>query len=170
MFEHTKVTSRYLQSESIDLDAAIFSVQATQSILKKFCEDVTYFHKLFEAAETRYNSVGCEVPSLESTHRRKVSRRLDQMWENEHDFDNLEEKVKVEFYNEVLDCMIQQIDERFSQETQSLLQCFSILQPQKQIDRNTLYVDKLNHLGNFLPAELYVASLQTQYALFMEAR
>lgn len=31
------------------------------------------------------------------------------MWEKEHAFvDNLEEKLEVEFYNEVLDCMIQQ--------------------------------------------------------------
>ena len=42
------------------------------------------------------------------------------MWENEHEFDSLEAKIKVKFFNEVLDCMIQQIDERFSQETQYL--------------------------------------------------
>ena len=51
--------------------------------------------------------------------------------------------MMVELYNQVLDYMIQQLDERFSQETQ----CFSILQPEKLIDRNTKYVDKLNHLG-----------------------
>ena len=45
------------------------------------------------------------------------------MWENEHEFDSLEAKIKVEFFNEGLDCMIQQIDEKFSQETQYLLQC-----------------------------------------------
>lgn len=89
LFEHTNVTSRYLQSVSIDLNAAISSVQATQSILKKFREDGTYFHKLFEAAETICNSMGCEVPSLANTRRRKVSRRLDQMWENEQEFDTL---------------------------------------------------------------------------------
>ena len=57
---------------------------------------------------------------------------------------------------------------RDSHKTQFLLQCFSILQPEKLIDRNTQYVDKLNHLGKFY--QLDVASLQTQYALFMEAR
>ena len=65
LFEHINVTSRYLQSENIDLDAAISSVQATQSILKKFHADGTHFHKLFEAAETRFVTtvwvVKCQV-------------------------------------------------------------------------------------------------------------
>ena len=168
LFEHTNITSQYLQSESIDLDAAIASVQATQSTLKKFRNDGTHFHRLFEAAERMCNHMGCDVPTLENMRRRKVSRRLDQMWENEHEFDSLEAKIKVEFFNEVLDCMIQQIDERFSQETQYLLQCFCILQPEKLMDRNSQHVEKLNHLGTFY--RLDVASLQTQYTLFMEAR
>ena len=82
------------------------------------------------------------------------------MWVNERDFDNLEEKLKVEFCKKVLDRMIQWIDERFSQETQFLLQCFRILQPEELIiDRNNLHVDNLDHIGSFY--QLDVASLQT---------
>ena len=36
------------------------------------------------------------------------------------------------------------------------------------MDRNDQHVDKMNHLGAFY--KLDVASLQTQYTLFMEAR
>ena len=64
--------------------------------------------------------------------------------------------------------MIQQINARFSQETLFLLQCFSILQPEKLIDRNPSYIEKLDHLGKFY--QLDAASLRIQYALFMEAR
>ena len=92
-----------LQSVSINLDAAISSVQATQSILKKFREDGTHFHKLFKAAETMCNCMSCEVPSLVNTCRRKVSRRLDQMWKNEQEFGILEEKMKV---NYTIECWI----------------------------------------------------------------
>ena len=44
------------------------------------------------------------------------------MWQNEHQHETVESKYRVEFYFQVLDGMIEQIEQRFSQETQSLFQ------------------------------------------------
>ena len=51
--------------------------------------------------------------------------------------DKLEEKFKVEFYNEVLNCTISRLM-RDSHKRQFLLQWFSILQPQKMINRKSV--------------------------------
>ena len=57
------------------------------------------------------------------------------MWQNEHQHETVESKYRVEFYFQVLDCMTEQIEQRFSQETQSLLVSFSYLQPEKLLKR-----------------------------------
>ena len=84
---------------------------------KKICED---------------NAI--EIPSMEGRGRKRVSCRLDQMHFTEHQFQTFEEKVRVEFYYEVLDCLIQQIEERFSQSTQELLTAFASLSPKSLLD------------------------------------
>ena len=90
------------------------------------------------------------------------------MWQNEHKYDSLETKFRVEFFYEVIDSMIQQLQERFSQETQDLLQSFSVLQPEKLLDSNTQYSSQLGHLSQFY--DLDKSSLIMEYELFMEAR
>ena len=43
------------------------------------------------------------MPSLDSTHHRKISQRMDPMRRNEHEYDSLEGKFRVEFNNQVVD-------------------------------------------------------------------
>ena len=73
LFGSTNITSLYLQSEQLDLGAAVFSIRATLGVLKKFRDNDIHFHELFITAEGMCNSTGCEVPTLDGIRHRKVS-------------------------------------------------------------------------------------------------
>ena len=117
LLEHTNVASEYLQSEQIDLAAAVSSIQATLAVLERYRTD-SKSHEYFESAKALSHNLDADVPTLEHMRRRKVPRSLDQMWQTEHQRESLEDKYRVEFYFHVLDCMIEQIEQRFSQATQ----------------------------------------------------
>jgi len=102
------------------LRAAITSVNATLSVLKKYRNN-SIFHGHFETASSLADMLGVDTPTVLSTRRKRVSQWVDQMWQSEHQHETVESKYRVEFYFQVLDCLIEQIEQQFSQETQSLL-------------------------------------------------
>ena len=110
LLECNNVLSLYLQSKQIDLGAAITSVNATLSVLKTYRNKIT-FHGHFETASSLADMFGVDTPTELSTRRRRVSQRVDHMWQNEHQHETVESKYRVEFYFEVLDCMIEQIEQ-----------------------------------------------------------
>ena len=166
--EHTNVVSQYLQSRQIDLGAAVSSIQATLSVLRRYRSEEK-FHECFEAATSLAEMLGADIPTVLSTQRKRVSQRLDHMtlWQTEHHHETVESKFRVEFYYRVLDCMIEQIEQRFSQETQNLLVSFNYLQPEKMLkhgeeQRAESSLQKL--------AQFYGSALKTEYSLFKESR
>ena len=110
LLECTNVLSLYLQSKQIDLGAAITSVDATLSVLKKYRND-SVFHGHYETASSLADMLGVDTPTVLSTRRKRVSRQMDHMWQNEHQHETIESKYRVEFYSQVLDCMIEQIEQ-----------------------------------------------------------
>ena len=66
--------------------------------------------------------------------------------------------------------MIQQIEQRFSQETQALLVSFSYLQPEKLLERGKEQEaeSNLQKLAQFY--DLNASALKTEYSLFKESR
>ena len=134
LLECTNVLSLYLQSKQIDLGAAITSVNATLSVLKQ-CRNDSIFYGHYETASSLADMLGVDTPTVLSTRRKRVSRQMDHMWQNEHQHETVESKYRVEFHSQVLDCMIEQFEQRFSQETQSLLVSFSYLQAEKLLKR-----------------------------------
>ena len=169
LLEHTNVISQYLQSKQIDLGAAVSSIQATLSVLKRYRTD-TKFHECFETAKSLADMLGVDIPTMLSTRRKRVSQRLDHMWQTEHQHETIESRYRAEFYFQVLDSMIEQIEQRFSQETQNLLVSFSYLQPEKLLKRGEEQESEssLQHLAEFYG--MNGSALKTEYSLFKEAR
>ena len=170
IFEHTNVVSKYLQSVNIDLGAAVTSVNATLSVLKDY-RSSTKFKELFESATLLAHKFHVEIPTVLSSRKRTVSRRLDVMWENEHHHETIEVKYRVEFYYEVLDSMIEQIEQRFSQETKNLLVSFSYIQPENLFKRGGAggheCAENLKYLGEYY--ELSITALTAEYSLLKES-
>ena len=96
LLEHTNVVSQYLQSKQIDLGAAVSSVQATLNVLKGYRSEEK-FHECFEMATSLAEMLGAEVPTILSTRRKKVSQRLDELWQTEHHQDTVESKNRAVF-------------------------------------------------------------------------
>ena len=169
LLEHTNVVSQYLQSRQIDLGAAVSSIQATLSVLRRYRSEEK-FHECFEAATSLAEMLGADIPTVLSTRRKRVSQRLDHMWQTEHHHETVESKYRVEFYYRVLDCMIEQIEQRFSQETQNLLVSFSYLQPEKLLKHGEEQraESSLQKLAQFYG--MNGSALKTEYSLFKESR
>ena len=167
LLEHTNVVSQHLQSKQIDLGAAVSSVQATLSVLKGYRSEEK-FHECFEMATSLAEMIGAEVPTILST--RRVSQRLDELWQTEHHHETVESKYRAEIFYQVLDCIIEQIEQRFSQETQVLLISFSYLQPEKLLKRGIEQEAKSNleKLAQFYG--LNASALKTECSLFKESR
>jgi len=129
----TNVLSLYLQSKQIDLHRSCHHILECYTFcFKKKKRTDSVFHRCFETASSL---AGVDIPIVLSTRRKRVSQWLDHMWQNEHQHETRESKYGVEFYFQVLDCMIEQIEQWFSQETQTLLVSFSYLQPEKVLKR-----------------------------------
>ena len=171
LLEHTNVLSKYLQSIQLDLGAAVSTVNSTLCVLKQLRNDSS-FKQYYDNASSLSSELLVEVPTILSSRRRKVSRQLDDMWQNEHHHGTLESRLRVEFYYQVLDVMIEQIEQRFSQETNHLLLCFNYLQPEKLLRREETAVadckDSLTYLGNYYGLD--VTALIVEYSLFKESR
>eukprot|EP00118_Oscarella_pearsei_P022655 m.264586 g.264586 ORF g.264586 m.264586 type:complete len:308 (+) comp40472_c3_seq1:1303-2226(+) len=153
LLTYTNHLSKYLQSPKIELMAAVSSVRAVQRILSKQ-RTVTQFEKYFQQATDKCESLNTDD---EEPRRRKVSKKLDEHWQTQHHHINPEEKYRSDFYFEVLDILTQEIDRRFSQECQSILESFSALQPSQlyqDIDRNLKRVTLLSEFYNLDASEV----------------
>lgn len=170
LLQHTHIVSKYLQSEELDLQAAISTIQATVTLLKDNRNEI-HFKKMFDASIKACENEGIEIPSIEATRQRKVSRRLDENWLNEHQFGSIEAKYRVEFYYDIVDVILEQIDHRFSQSTQQLLKSFSCLAPEVLLNSSYDPSSELNYLCTFyeIPVDT-MAKLYSEYCLFRNAR
>ena len=89
------------------------------------------------------------------------------MWQTEHHHETVEDKY---FFYEVLDCMIEQIERRFSQETQTLVISFSYLQPEKLLKQGGEQEAETNLMKLAQFYGLNASALKTEYSLFKESR
>lgn len=112
------IVSRSLQSSQIDLLSAMDNVKHLQATLQNLREDDAWFKCILANATENCNYFDIEIPPVK---RRKVSRRLDDTWQNQVQFNSKEEEFKVQTLYPFLDSLIGGINERFSQETVKLV-------------------------------------------------
>ena len=65
---------------------------------------------------------------------RRVSRQVDENWENEHILLSNEDMYRVNFFYDVLDTILSEYDKRFNQESQQLLTSLGLLQNRVLLD------------------------------------
>ena len=65
---------------------------------------------------------------------RRVSRRMDENWENEHILLSNEDMYCVNFFYDVLDTILSEYDKRFNQESRQLLTSLGLLQNRGLLD------------------------------------
>lgn len=88
---------------------------------------------------------------------------------SQHHFQAIEDQLRVEFYYESLDCLLEQMEERFSQSTQEILLSFNCLSPQALLDRKSCPDSELSNLSSYYKLASKDALL-SEYELFRQAR
>ena len=95
----------------------------------------TAFKTFYDEASKMATDMGVAVSE---PHPRKISRCLDDIWQNEHVVVTNEEKLRVDFFYEVLDIMISEFERRFNQESRQYLTLLGDLQKRKMPDDSIL--------------------------------
>ena len=70
---HTHHASQYLQSEHLDLMAAVSCVEATQAVLRER-RSIEQFNKIYRAVQVHCQKLGIDEPNIGNLRQRKVSR------------------------------------------------------------------------------------------------
>ena len=126
--------SDYLQREDIDIVSALQVADTTIKTLKEMRKE-TAFKMFYDEASKMAADMGIEVSEPRP---RKVSRHLDENWQNEHVMVSNEEKFRVTFFYEVLDIMVSEFERRFNQESRQYLTLLGGLQNRKMADDSLL--------------------------------
>ncbi|XP_065895648.1 zinc finger MYM-type protein 1-like [Dysidea avara] len=119
-------TSDYLQREDIDIVSVLQVVDTTVKTIGDMRNE-TKFKEYYDKAVEFAREKNVEV--LEP-RRRKVSRRIDENWQNEYS-SSYEESLRVGFYYEVLDIILNEFNYRFNQESRIFLSFLGELQLRK---------------------------------------
>ena len=121
-----RTVSDYLQREDIDIVSALQVVDTTVKTIGDMRNE-TKFKEYYDKAVEFAREKNVEV--LEP-RRRKVSRRIDENWQNEYS-SSYEESLRVGFYYEVLDIILNEFNYRFNQESRIFLSFLGELQLRK---------------------------------------
>ncbi|KAJ8048060.1 Zinc finger MYM-type protein 1 [Holothuria leucospilota] len=129
--EITERTTRP-RSEDLDLVTALETVASLKENLLQMRGDEEA-SAIFSRAKTLCDGlcIDADVPRRP----RKVSRRIDDCSENEHEFTSAQEEWKVRSYFQVIDKAVADIDRRFNQEATDIIRtCGKILRKEKPSD------------------------------------
>ena len=121
-----RTVSDYLQREDIDIVSALQVVDTTVKTIREMRNETKfkdYYDKAIDFA--REKDVEVSEP-----RRRKISRRIDENWQNEYT-PSYEESLRVSFYYEVLDIVLNEFNSRFNQESRIFLTFLGELQSRK---------------------------------------
>ena len=152
------VVSKYLQSKEINISLATLHIQALISEIEKLC-NCSEFDKFWLKAENVAKKL--EVDYVEPRPR-KISKRLDDHWQNETVLTG-RDRYRTFFYYETLDIILTALRSRFSENVLSLLKSTDCL---VSPSAHKIYTTKL--IANFyLGAVENVAALISEYRLFI---
>ena len=158
------MSSANLQGEGIDLNAVVTAIRASIDILKSKRNEAD-FKSYFDFAKGMSERNDNEVSIDDGRRRKRVSTRIDDNVNSQHHFQGIEDQLRVEFYYESLDCLLEQMEERFSQSTQEIL----LSSPQALLDRKSCPDSELSHLSSYYKLASKDALL-SEYELFRQAR
>ncbi|KAJ8032695.1 Zinc finger MYM-type protein 1 [Holothuria leucospilota] len=156
MLNKCKIVSNFLQSEDLDLVTALETVASLKENLLQMRSDEEA-SAIFSRAKTLCDGlcIDADIPRRP----RKVSRRIDDCSENEHEFTSAQEEWKVRSYFQVIDKAVADIDRRFNQEATDIIRtCGKILRKEKPSD------DEFNKIA--AQFDVPPAELKTEFELY----
>ena len=108
------ITSKKLQATNLDVAGAMTQLNATKGFLQEYRKD-SKFEKVLSDAKILATELETEpcFPDVVAVRPRKKKRMFDYEGEDEPVIDP-QTRFKVSFYNSVLDCAINSVEERFS--------------------------------------------------------
>lgn len=142
-----RIISAKLQSPDLDLLAAVSIVESLKKSLSELRDDEDNYSKLYANVLDICHKQNLEIPSIK---RRKVSSRVDN---SNTQYFGSDKKTEMKFfvYYVVLDDLLNGLEERFSQETLSLISAVGHL---LQFNLNKLELTLLSNTFNINECEL----------------
>ena len=151
-----RTVSDYLQREDIDIVSALQVVDTTVKTIKEMRNEAKF--KLFYDETTEFaDNVGIEISEPRA---RKISHRLDANWSVEHTPATYQDRLRVCFFYEVLDIILNEFQSRFNQESRIYLSLLGDLQKRK-LSSDSLFAEISAHFS------LDLASLKYESSLFV---
>lgn len=125
------ITSTSLQDPNLNLWSAYDNVKLLRASLvarrnETDPNDINSFSRIFQSVTEQCEELGIEIPPIKSNTRR-VSRRIDSNPSNQFLYESKEQEMRICTYYPFLDALISGIDERFSQETNEVIEAMSNL-------------------------------------------
>ncbi|KAI6651149.1 Zinc finger MYM-type protein 1-like [Oopsacas minuta] len=139
------IISKYLQNEDLNISSASLHIESLISTLQGYTTEA-YFDQLYLQAEKIAENIG--VTYSEPRHR-KVPTRLD---DSEHHVPIVltgKERMKEQFFNDVIELIKEALQSRFSHETMPLLKSIECLNPPKAENIQDLRVLASYYIGDF---------------------
>ncbi|KAI6657049.1 Cell surface protein [Oopsacas minuta] len=139
------IISNYLQNEDLNISSASLHIEYLISTLQGYTTE-TYFDQLYLQAEKLAENIG--VTYSEPRHR-KVPTRLD---DSEHHVPIVltgKDRMKEQFFNDVIELIKEALQSRFSHETMPLLKSIECLNPPKAENIQDLRVLPSYYIGDF---------------------
>jgi hypothetical protein len=149
----TSTLSKLLQSKTIDILTAVSLIKSTKESIEEL-KSVPSLERLYEKTGVFCSKNLIPVPGFEADYvPRGRSRR------------GLEPKSNQQFYSslliEIVDELLHEMDERFSECSSELLSCMSALDPRKGFsDWSPAHKAKVIKLANFYPQEFSASDLR----------
>ncbi|KAI6651454.1 hypothetical protein LOD99_5261 [Oopsacas minuta] len=139
------IISKYLQNEDLDISSASLHIKSLISTLQGYTTEA-YFDQLYLQAEKIAENIG--VTYSEPRHR-KVPTRLD---DSEHHVPIVltrKDRMKEQFFNDVIELIKEVLQSRFSHETMPLLKSIECLNCPKAENIQDLRVLSSYYIGDF---------------------
>ena len=148
-----RTVSDYLQREDIDIVSALQVVDTTVKTIKEMRNEAKF--KLFYDEATEFaDNVGIEISEPRA---RKISYRLDANWSVEHTPATYQDRLRVCFFYEVLDIILNEFQLRFNQESRIYLSLLG----KRKLSSDSLFAEISAHFS------LDLASLKYESSLFV---
>lgn len=110
--------SRVLQDPGLSILTALEEIKCLRLAIENMRSDSLFYDDIYDQSQHICEEHGVNIPSIRP---RKLPARRDENWQNQFVFETKKEEIRVTTMYPLIDSLVQGIDERFSQESTSII-------------------------------------------------
>ncbi|XP_025420199.1 uncharacterized protein LOC112690401 [Sipha flava] len=110
--------SRVLQDPRLSILTALEEIKCLRLAIENMRSDSLFYDDIYDQSQHICEEHGVNIPSVRP---RKLPARRDENWKNQFVFETKKEEIRVSTMYPLIDSLVQGIDERFNQESTSII-------------------------------------------------